>query len=93
MLETAVASAPTQGALPIVEGFDEPPRMVGSATSFRVQEMGDAFALYCDAMLDIDPGSRVLAPSVTMTGDRWELRFLRLVGEHKNPRAELLPRE
>lgn len=91
MLDSAAASAPAQGGLPIIEGFVDPPRLIGSATLFRVEDVEGGAALVCDAKLDIDPGERVLAPSVTMTGERWELRLLRLVEEHKNPRSSLTP--
>ncbi len=93
MLASAAASVPAGSRVPVIDGFDEPARAAGWATAFRTEERdGGAAVLRCDATLDIDPGTRVLAPSVSVTGEAWTIRFLRLVHEHKNPRASLTPR-
>lgn len=89
MLDSAAASVPADGDVVIVEGFGEPPNVVGRARDFGVERDGGTANLVCSATLDVEPDGRVLAPSVTVTGEQWQVRFLRLVREHKNPRARL----
>src|SRR5687768_14539633 len=42
MLESAAASVPADGDVVIVEGFAEPPKVVGRAGDFHVERNGDA---------------------------------------------------
>ncbi|HWO94549.1 MAG TPA: hypothetical protein VNL92_07275 [Dehalococcoidia bacterium] len=90
MLESAAAHAAAR-SLPVVEGFREPVLRVGFATAFRVEEEGTEAVLLCDVVLEVEPRGRVLAPSVRARGEEWTIQFLRLVEQHKNPRASLRP--